>query len=104
MEMFTALEALAGAGALVSMVSNIPQVWKVRHHNSTSDLHVCTVFMHCISAALWSAYGFMLELYILGIESGIVTLLNILILLAIYRDSRSSSNTKRVHESQIQHF
>lgn len=89
--MITALEALAGAGALISMISNIPQVWKVRHPGTTADIHVCTIILHCISAALWSTYGFLLKLYILGIESGIVTLLNLCILLAIYRDSRSEN-------------
>lgn len=88
MEMLTPLQALAGGGAFISMVSNIPQVWKVKNPNSTSDLHTYTVIMHGVSAALWSAYGFMLELYILGVESAIVTLLNICILLAIYRDSQ----------------
>ncbi len=79
-------EALAAAGALVSMISNIPQVWKVRHPNTTRDLHVYTVIMHFFSCLLWSTYGFILELYILGIESGIVTIMHICILLAIYRD------------------
>lgn len=90
--MITALEALAGAGAVLSMISNIPQVWKVRHPDTTADIHVCTIILHCIAAALWSAYGFMLRLYILGIESGIVTLLNLCILLAIYRDSKLDDN------------
>ena len=91
-EMITALEALAGAGAVLSMISNIPQVWKVRHPNTTADLHVCTIILHCIAVAIWSTYGFLLQLYILGIESGIVTLLNLCILLTIYRDSKLDDN------------
>lgn len=86
--MLDSIEVLAGIGAILSMVSNVPQVWKVRHRHSTGDLHVYTAIMHFMAAVLWSTYGFLLELYILGIESGIVGLLNFCILLAIYRDYR----------------
>jgi len=102
--MITVVEALGGSGALISMISNIPQVWKVRHPGTTADLHVCTIILHCISAALWSAYGFLLQLYILGIESGIVTLLNLCILLAIYRDSRSDPGPRSVKSGEVFNF
>lgn len=84
--MMEGTEALAAVGALISMISNIPQVWKVRKPKTTDDLHVYSVILHFISAVLWSTYGFILQLYILGFESGIVSLLNACILLAIYRD------------------
>ncbi len=79
-------DVLATCGAIMSMLSNIPQAWKVRKMYSTKDLHSWSVIMHLTAAVLWSIYGFMLELYILGIESGIVALLNIAILSAIIRD------------------
>lgn len=72
--------------SIAAMISNIPQAWKVRHSNSTNDLHSWTVSIGLVSCILWSTYGFMLELYILGIESGIVGLLYLYILGAIVRD------------------
>lgn len=79
-------DILATCGALISMLSNVPQAWKVRKLYTTDDLHSWSVIMHLVAATLWSAYGFMLNLYILGMESGIVALLNLTILLAIIRD------------------
>lgn len=80
------LTYLALIGAFLSMVSNIPQVYKIRVKNSTNDLHSYTVLLHFFSAVVWSAYGFLLKLYVLGIESGIVAFLNFLIFCAIVRD------------------
>ena len=76
----------ASVGATLSTVSNIPQVWKVRKLHSTDDFHSYSIVMHLIAAFTWSAYGFMLELYILGVESAIVMVMYILILMAILRD------------------
>ena len=77
--------AIATAGAVLSVVSNVPQVYKV-YYGKTDDLHVYSVILHLLAAGLWSLYGFLLELYILAVESGIVVFLNFLILLAIIRD------------------
>ena len=77
---------LALIGAVLSTVSSIPQVYKVRTRNSTNDLHSCTIVLHFFSSIVWSVYGFLLHLYILGIEAGIVAFLNFLILCAIVRD------------------
>lgn len=77
---------LATIGAILSTVSNIPQVWKVRKLHSTSDLHSWTFVIHLFSAIIWSIYGFLLELYILGGESAVVAILNFIILIAIVRD------------------
>ena len=76
---------IATAGAVLSMVSNIPQVYKV-YYGTTDDLHVYSVILHLLSAGLWSYYGLLLNLYILAVESGICCFLNFLILLAIVRD------------------
>ena len=81
-----ALTALAFTGAILSTVSNIPQAWKVRKSHTTADLHSWTFIIHLLAAVTWSLYGFLLELYILGIESAIVAMLNALIILAIARD------------------
>lgn len=81
---------LGTVGAFLSMISNIPQAWKVRHANTTKDLHPYSILLHFTSACVWSAYGFLLDLYILGIESGIVAILYFLILLAIIRDRKWS--------------
>lgn len=77
---------LATLGAILSMISNVPQVYKVRRANSTNDLHSYTVMMHLLSCTVWSIYGYLLNLYILGVESAICGILNVLILLAMYRD------------------
>ena len=76
---------IATAGAVLSMVSNIPQVYKV-YYGKTDDLHVYSVILHLLSTGLWSYYGLLLNLYILAVESGICCFLNFLILLAIVRD------------------
>ena len=77
---------LATSGAILSTVSNIPQCYKVRTLHTTGDIHSYSIVIHMIAAAIWSAYGFYLELYILGIESMFVAFLNFLILMAIFRD------------------
>ena len=76
---------LASVGAVPSMVSSIPQAWKVR------NLHLQTTFTqdHRLAYASrvgWSLYGFYLELYILGVESFIVFIINTIIIFAILRD------------------
>jgi len=77
---------VATTGAILSMVSNIPQVYKVRSPNSTNDLHSYTVVLHLLSCLTWSIYGWMLNLHVLAIESAICGVLNLIILLAMYRD------------------
>lgn len=77
---------LASIGAFLSMISNVPQAWKVRKMHTTDDLHSYSILIHVIAACLWSVYGFMLHLYILGGESLVVCLLWVLIGLAIVRD------------------
>lgn len=84
---------LASVGAILSTVSNIPQVWKVRNRYSTDDLHALSVIIHMVAALTWSLYGFMLNLYILGIESFIVFLLHCVIMTAIIRDRYICPNT-----------
>ena len=88
-------QVVATIGAILSMVSNIPQVYKVRKPNSTMDLHSYTVTMHFLSAFVWSVYGFMLKLYVLAIESGICGLLHLLILLAMHRDGNLCFNKQK---------
>ena len=85
---------LAAVGAILSMISNIPQVIKVRHPQTTKDLHAYTIMMHFLSAVVWSMYGGFLGLYILAVESGIVAFLNILIMSAIVRDRYISPNAE----------
>jgi MtN3 and saliva related transmembrane protein len=89
-------QVVATIGAILSMVSNIPQVYKVRTPNSTMDLHSYTVTLHFLSAFIWSVYGFMLNLYVLAIESGICGLLHLLILLAMYRDGNLCFNKQKI--------
>ena len=80
------ISILALIGSLLALVANIPQVYKVRKSNSTNDLHYMTVILHILSGVVWSMYGFLLNQYILGVEAGAVSFLNILIFLAIIRD------------------
>lgn len=77
---------LASIGAVFSMVSNIPQAWKVRKLHSTDDIHSYSVILHMMAALTWSMYGFILQLYVLGVESFIVFLINTFIIAAIIRD------------------
>lgn len=81
-------------GSILSLVSNIPQLWKVRNINSTNDLHSYSITMHIFSGAVWSVYGFLSEAYILCIESGVVALIYFLILIAIIRDRCCISTDK----------
>ena len=71
---------LATSGAILSTVSNLPQCYKVRKLHTTNDIHSYSVVIHMIAAAIWSAYGCYLKLYILGVESMYVAFLNFLIL------------------------
>lgn len=73
-------------GSILSLTANIPQVIAVRNSNSTEDLHPLTVFIHILSSVTWSLYGFFIEAYVLGVESAIVGILNVLIMAAIIRD------------------
>ena len=43
---------LASVGAILSMVSNIPQAWKVRTKNSTKDLDAYSFTLHLVAAIL----------------------------------------------------
>ena len=77
---------LGTVGSFLSLISNIPQCYKVRKIDTTNDIHSYSIVIHMIASSVWSAYGFYLELYILGVESMVVAFLNFLILLAIFRD------------------
>ena len=90
---------LGTSGAILSTISNIPQCYKVRNANTTNDIHSYSVVIHMLSAGIWSAYGFYLELYILGVESMFVAFLNLLILFAIFRDRCIYSKTVHKNES-----
>ena len=89
---------LGTSGAILSTISNIPQCYKVRNANTTNDIHSYSVVIHMLSAGIWSAYGFYLELYILGVESMFVAFLYLLILFAIFRDRCIYSNN--VHKNE----
>mgnify|MGYP003334932978 CR=1 FL=1 len=92
---------LGTSGAILSTISNIPQCYKVRNANTTNDIHSYSVVIHMLSAGIWSAYGFYLELYILGVESMFVAFLNLLILFAIFRDRCIYSNNVHKNEQII---
>ena len=80
---------LATAGAILSVFSNLPQVYKVwqnPHKCSTDDISPLSTCIHIMSASCWSAYGVYLNLWILAVESFIVFLCYLLILFAIIRD------------------
>ena len=77
---------LGTVGSFLSLISNIPQCYKVRKIDTTNDIHSYSIVIHMIASSVWSAYGFYLELYILGVESMVVAFLNLLILIAIFRD------------------
>lgn len=81
---------LATIGATLSVSSNIPQVyrvWKSPSARSTDDISPLSTGIHILAAFCWSAYGFYLKLWILGVESFIVFLCYLLILFAIIKDT-----------------
>lgn len=81
---------LATVGATLSVSSNIPQVyraWKDPRKRSTDDISPLSTFIHVLAAACWAAYGFYLNLWILGVESFIVFLCWMLIMCAIIKDT-----------------
>lgn len=78
------------------MVSNIPQVWKVRNRDTTKDFHVYSVLLHMSCAAVWSAYGFVMDLLILGIESAMVAVSYGVIFGAMIRDGNVWKRTEVV--------
>ena len=90
---------LATSGAILSTISNLPQCYKVRRFHTTGDIHSYSIVIHMVAAAIWSAYGFYLELYILGVESMFVAILNCFILLAIFRD-RCIYNDPDIHKNE----
>lgn len=79
-------DVFASVGFALSVVSNLPQVYRVRNKNTTKDIHPLSVVIHVVCCAVWSYYGYLLELWILCLESFLVFLCWVYILLAIARD------------------
>lgn len=77
---------LASTGALLSIVSNIPQVIRVIPFHTTKDIEPTSIIIHILGAFVWTLYGVILELYILAGESFLVCFFWILILVACARD------------------
>jgi len=77
---------LASTGAILSIISNFPQLYRVLQPQTTKNIDPLSVIIHIIGAFTWALYGTILNLYILAVESGIVMLLWSLILLAVIRD------------------
>lgn len=80
---------LATTGALLSVSSNIPQVyrvWKVPSKKATDDISPLSTCIHILAASCWSGYGFYLNLWILGVESFVVFVCWVLIGCAIIKD------------------
>ena len=98
---------LATVGAILSIVSNIPQVLKVVHVHSTKSIHPMSVIIHMIGAFVWSIYGLILDLYILAGESFLVFFFWLLILVAcirdryVYTDTVETKQLKRNTETKI---
>lgn len=77
---------LASLGALLSIISNIPQVIRVIPFHTTKGLEPTSIIIHILGALVWTIYGVILELYILAGESFLVCFFWILILVACARD------------------
>ena len=93
----TVVTTLATTGAILSVSSNLPQVyrvWKNPKKRSTDDISSLSTCIHILSASCWSAYGFYLNLWILGVESFIVFLCYLLILVAMIKDRWFIENNK----------
>lgn len=81
---------LATVGAILSVSSNIPQVyrvWKFPSKRSTDDISPLATFIHILAATCWSIYGFYLKLWILGVESFVVFMCYLSIMIAIIKDT-----------------
>ena len=95
----SAVNILGSIGSILSIVANLPQLWRVRHSNTTKDLDIRTTFISMCSGGVWSGYGFLNALLLLGFESAFVGCIHFLILCAIIRDKyyceRGSEPIKR---------
>jgi uncharacterized protein with PQ loop repeat len=80
-------EFLGVLGSVLSLIQNLPQLYKVRTKNTTKDLHVLTIVLSSASAFVWSAYGQINGLTLLQLESMCVGIIHFLILMAIMRDT-----------------
>lgn len=80
------IDILGSVGSILSIVANLPQLWHVRNSNTTKDLDVRTTLISMCSGGVWSAYGFLNGLLLLGGESAFVGCIHFLILCAILRD------------------
>ena len=80
---------LATIGAVLSVSSNIPQVymvWSSPSKKTTEDISPLSTCIHILASLSWLLYGFYLKLWILGTEAFIVLLCWVLILIAIIKD------------------
>lgn len=80
------VNVLGTLGSILSIVANLPQLYRVRKSNTTKDLDIRTTFISMCSGGIWSAYGFLNNLWLLGGESAFVGCIHFLILCAIVRD------------------
>ncbi|MAU14048.1 MAG: hypothetical protein CMH46_00725 [Muricauda sp.] len=77
---------LSCVGAVLATLATIPQAWKVRKPDTTSDLHLLTFMTHLCSAVVWAIYGFLIKGWILFFECIIVAILNLYVCSCIIRD------------------
>ena len=81
------METILGTiGSILSIIANLPQLYRVRYPNTTKDLDWRTTFISTCSGGIWSGYGYLNKLWLLCAESAFVGLLHFLILIAIIRD------------------
>jgi len=69
--------------SVLSVTATVPQIYKILKKASTHDLSLACFSMHAVAAVLWSIYGVVIEAYVLAIESGLVAVLNIVVVVHI---------------------
>lgn len=82
------IDILGIIAAILSTFAATPQLVQIlSKSDSTKDLSMLTQLIHFVAAVLWAIYGFYINSYILCVECIFVSILYLLIISAIIRDS-----------------
>jgi uncharacterized protein with PQ loop repeat len=81
--MSTLAFSLSLLASALSVGATVPQIFKLLQKASTKDLSLACFSMHAVAGVLWSFYGALTEAYVLAVEAGLVSVLNIIVVVHI---------------------
>lgn len=84
------LSWIGGLAALLTSLSYLPQVLKAVPQGSTEDLSLAMLIVLTSGLALWTAYGFMKEDWIIILANGVGCSLAFIVLTCKIRDIRGA--------------